>query len=288
MAEVICKLTNITKKFRKQTVVEHVSLCVEKGQIYGLIGKNGAGKTTVLRMIAGQTMATAGELALFGALGERELSRMRRRTGALIEAPSFYPFLSVRRNMEYYRIQRGIPGKASVDQVLEEVGLKEVEKKLFRQLSLGMKQRLGLALALLNHPDFLILDEPINGLDPMGLMEIRQILLRLNREKHVTILMSSHILSELEMLATHYGFLKDGRLLEQISAEELQERCRACLEVCVGDAGKAAVLLESKWNFYDYEVRPHGVLEVYGFLDRPQALTRLFVEQCVELFSITT
>ena len=229
MTETVLHTKGLTKRYGSHTAVDRAELTVEKGQIYGLVGRNGAGKTTIIRMVTGQTIPTAGEISLFGAAG-RELMKVRARTGVMVETPSFYPYLTARQNLEYYRIQRGIPGKGTVDQALEEVDLADTGKKTFKNFSLGMKQRLGLALALMNRPDFLLLDEPINGLDPEGIVEFRNLLLKLNRERQTTILISSHILPELANLATCYGFIDNGVMLEQITARALEEKCRACIE----------------------------------------------------------
>ena len=210
MSEPILVTRALTKKYGGAAAVEGVDLYIEKGQIYGLVGRNGAGKTTIIRMLTAQTVPTSGEIELFGETDEKGISAARARVGAMVEIPSFYPYLTARENLEYYRRQRGIPGEACVDRALEQVGLHDAGKKKFKQFSLGMKQRLGLALALMNHPDLLLLDEPINGLDPEGIVEFRSILLELNRQRETTILISSHILSELSNIATHYGFLDQG------------------------------------------------------------------------------
>ena len=172
-----------------------------------------------------------------------------------------------------------------MDRALEQVGLHDAGKQKFKQFSLGMKQRLGLALALMNHPDLLLLDEPINGLDPEGIVEFRSILLELNRQRETTILISSHILSELSNIATHYGFLDQGRMLEQVSAGRLSEKCRACLQLTVDDASRAALVLEQRLGTRDYEVLPGNILRLYHFLDCPQDVTAALVEAGVALFS---
>ena len=202
-----------------------------------------------------------------------------------MEIPSFYPYLTARQNLEYYRIQRGIPGKNCVEEALELVNLTDTGKKKFKTFSLGMKQRLGLALALMNQPEYLLLDEPINGLDPEGIVEFRELLLRLNRERQTTILISSHILSELSALATHYGFIEKGKVLETISGADLREKCRECLELTVDDAPRAARVLEQQLGTRDYEVLPGNQLRVYAFLDDPQTVNRTLLEQGVGLIS---
>ena len=286
MTQEVLVTHGLTKRYGNRPVVDRVDLSVEKGQIYGLVGRNGAGKTTLIRMVTGQTVPSGGELSLFGAAGGRALSAMRARTGVMVETPSFYPYLTARQNLEYYRIQRGIPGDRVVDQVLEEVDLAGTGKKTFKNFSLGMKQRLGLALALMNRPDFLLLDEPINGLDPEGIVEFRNLLLRLNEEQQTTILISSHILPELANLATCYGFIDNGVMLEQISAQALEEKCRACLEVQVDDSAHAALVLEQALGERDYEVLPGNLIRLYCFLDQPQRVAQVLVEGGVALQSI--
>ena len=275
----------LTKRYGNHPVVDRVNLTVERGQIYGLVGRNGAGKTTIIRMVTAQTAPTEGELSLFGETGEKALSRARSRTGAMVETPSFYPYLTARQNLEYYRLQLGIPGRRVVDEVLEEVDLASTGKKTFKNFSLGMKQRLGLALALMNRPDFLLLDEPINGLDPDGIVEFRNLLLQLNRERQTTILISSHILSELSNLATHYAFIEKGRVLESVSADRLREKCRECLELTVDYAARAARVLEEQLGTRDFEVLPHNKLRLYTFLDQPQTVNRVLLENGVGLIS---
>ena len=282
MTDTVLHTKGLTKRYGAHTAVDRAELTVEKGQIYGLVGRNGAGKTTIIRMVTGQTVPTAGEISLFGATG-KDLMKVRARTGVMVETPSFYPYLTARQNLEYYRIQRGIPGKGTVDQVLEETDLANTGKKVFKNFSLGMKQRLGLALALMNRPDFLLLDEPINGLDPEGIVEFRNLLLELNRRRETTILISSHILSELSNVATHYGFLDKGHMLEQISAQRLREKCRACLQLTVDDAARAALALERRLDTREYEVLPGNVLRLYAFLDRPQTVTAALMEEGVAL-----
>lgn len=270
MTDPILTTRALTKCYGGVKVVDSVELTLKPGEIYGLVGRNGAGKTTIIRMIAGQTPSTSGEITLFGQSSAAGLGRMRARTGAMIETPSFYPYLSARENLEYYRRQRGIPGKGVVEEALASVGLAGAGKKKFKTFSLGMKQRLGLGLALMNHPDFLLLDEPINGLDPEGIVEFRNIILGLNRERGTTVLISSHILSELSNVATFYGFLDKGQMLEQISAAALHEKCRACLEVTVDDPAKASAALERELGTTAFEALPNGVLRLHEYLDAPQ------------------
>ena len=272
MSENVLVTHGLSRAYGHSKALDGVSVAVRKGEIYGLVGRNGAGKTTLMRLVTGQSAPTAGSVELFGQTG-RELLQARRRTGAMIETPSFAPFLTARENLEYYRLKRGIPGKQAVDEVLELVDLRETGKKKFKTFSLGMKQRLGLALALMNHPDFLILDEPINGLDPEGVAEFRSLLRRLNRERETTILISSHILTELSSVATCYGFLEQGQLLEEITAQTLHDKCRTCLRLSVDDAPRAAMRLQTRLGTDNFQVLPGSVIELYDCLDRPQEVS---------------
>lgn len=286
MNETILTVQGLTKRYGSAAAVDHVDMNIRKGQIYGLIGRNGAGKTSIIRMIAAQSRPTGGTISLFGSATQGQLAAARARIGVMVETPSFYPYLTASQNLEYYRLQRGIPGKHCVDEALETVGLADVGKKHFKAFSLGMKQRLGLGLALMNHPDFLLLDEPINGLDPEGIVEFRNLLLNLNRERKTTILISSHILSELSNLATHYGFLDKGVMLEQISAVQLNEKCRAGLKLTVDNAGKAVLALEQKLGIRDYEVLSGNVILVFEMLHEPQRVTSVLAESGVALSGV--
>ena len=275
----------LSKTYGACNALDGLNLMVRRGDIYGLVGRNGAGKTTFMRMATGQSTPTGGELELFGASG-KDLRTQRSRTGAMIEIPSFSPFLTARENLEYYRLQRGIPGRQAVDEVLELVDLTATGPKKFKSFSLGMKQRLGLALALMNHPDFLILDEPINGLDPEGVAKFRQILRQLNQERQTTILISSHILSELSNVATRYGFMEQGRLLEEITAEALHDKCRTCLRLEVDDAAKAAALLQSQLGTDKFEVLPGNVVQLYDCLDDPKRASYALAQNGVALLAM--
>lgn len=275
----------LSKAYGSCMALDGLNLMVRRGDVYGLVGRNGAGKTTFMRMATGQSTPTGGELELFGASG-KDLRLQRSRTGAMIEIPSFSPFLTARENLEYYRLQRGIPGRETVDEALKLVNLADTGPKKFKSFSLGMKQRLGLALALMNHPDFLILDEPINGLDPEGVAEFRQILRRLNQERETTILISSHILSELSSIATRYGFMEQGKLLEEISAEALHDKCRTCLRLEVDDAAKAAAILQTQLGTDKFEVLPGNVIQLYDCLDDPKRASYALAQNGVALLAM--
>lgn len=281
MVETILKTGNLTKKFGSFTAVDSMSVVVKKGEIYGLVGKNGAGKTTLLKMVSGLSIADAGEIALFGKSSPAGLNAARSRTGSIIETPSFLPYLSAEKNLEYYRIQRGVRNPRCICKSLEFVGLADTGKKKFKNFSLGMKQRLGLALAIMSDPDFLILDEPINGLDPMGMAEFREMILKLNREHGTTILISSHILSELSQIATTYGFINNGRLIETVSAEALKEKCRRSLKVKVSDTERAAGVLKGELNCTQLHVSDDGALYLDEYLDAPEKVVSTLVKNNV-------
>lgn len=267
MKDVILKTYNITKKYGNQIAVNNVNMTIKKGEIYGFIGQNGAGKTTLIRLITGLIHKTNGDIELLGASSENELNKARTMIGSLIETPSFYNNMTARENLEVSRRIRNIPGNKCVDEVLELVGLKNIEKKKVKNFSLGMKQRLGIANAIMGNPRLLILDEPINGLDPMGIVEIRELLKKINKEKDMTILISSHILSELSELATTYGIISNGKLIEEITSQELKEKCRKYIDLKVDDTSRAVTILERKLGINDYQVLANKKIKVFSNLD---------------------
>ena len=235
----------LCKRYGHCKALDGLTMHVPKGAIYGFIGKNGAGKTTLIRLICGLQRPTAGGYALYGVgNGEKGIAKMRRRMGAVVETPSIYLDLSAEENLrEQYRVL-GMPAFDGIPELLRLVGLEGTGKKKARNFSLGMKQRLGIAVALAGDPDFLVLDEPVNGLDPQGIIEIRELIWKLNREHQITVLISSHILGELSKLATHYGFIDGGRMVKEISAAELDAACRKCLRVEVSDVKALARVLD--------------------------------------------
>ena len=287
MKEVILKTHNITKKYGSQVAVDNVNITIRKGDIYGFIGQNGAGKTTLIRIITGLIHKSGGEIELLGASGENELNKARTMVGSLIETPSFYTNMTARENLEVSRLVRNIPGKRCIDEVLELVGLKDVEKKKVKDFSLGMRQRLGIANAIMGNPKLLILDEPINGLDPMGIVEIRELLKRINKEKDMTILISSHILSELSELATTYGIISNGKLIEEITSEELAEKCRQYIDLKVDDTSRAVTLLERELGISDYEVLEDKKIKVFSNLENVGEVNSILSKSGVIVESIS-
>lgn len=228
MSETVFAARNLVKQYRKAhsfdkfSALDGLDMEIHRGDIYGFVGKNGAGKTTLMRILTGRVRETSGEIELFGKCDAKELCTERGRIGAMIETPSLYPGMTAKDNLEVLRLQYGIDARTSVSDVLKLVDLEDAAEKKAKDFSLGMKQRLGLAMALLGNREFLILDEPVNGLDPEGMIEFREILKKLNKEQGTTILISSHLLKELDMLATCYGFIKAGKMVEEVSAAQLE------------------------------------------------------------------
>lgn len=258
MTAFVLQAFQLSKSYKGQTVLNQVDLGIRKGSIYGFIGQNGAGKSTFMRIAAGLVSPSSGGLELFGLGGGQKLVEARRRIGIAIESPALYPHMTASENVEVFRLQKGVRDKASVAQTLRLVGLEETGRKLAGTFSLGMKQRLGLASALIGRPELLILDEPTNGLDPVGVVELRELLLRLNAEMGITILISSHILSELHLLATDYGMIHKGRMLEQLTAGELKEKCSQYLHIQVDEPAKALEVLNGELLSRDYRMEADG------------------------------
>lgn len=287
MNEYILRTNNLYKKYKEDFALNNVNLEIKKGDIYGFIGQNGAGKTTLLRIATGLAFPSKGTVELFGESSEEGLTQSIKRIGAVIESPAIFPNMSAYENLELHRLQKGIPDKKSIDKTLELVGLQNTGRKKSVNFSLGMKQRLGIAIALLSDPEFLILDEPTNGLDPMGIVELRELIKRLNREKEMTVLISSHILSELYQLATRYGIIHKGKLLEQITLAELNENCRQYLRIKVDNQSKCATVLEAELGIADFEVMPDGTIKLYSHLDDIQKVSKAITKNnlIIEHFS---
>ena len=262
----VIQTIGLSKRYKDRWAVDHLDLRVDQGDIYGFIGQNGAGKSTTLKLLCGLARPTHGEALIFGKPVRDSVAR--RRVGTLIEQPGLYPDLSGRENLRLYAALLGLDSpERQVDGILETVGLTPGEKKPVKHYSMGMKQRLGVGLALLGGPDLLLLDEPINGLDPEGIREMRELLLRLNRERGLTILVSSHILGELSKIATRYGIIQEGRMVEQITAAELEQKCTDYLHLRPDQPQKAAALLERELHLSRWEMRPEGEIRIYEAAD---------------------
>ena len=254
MSEYVIETKQLTKVYGDQTAVNAVNLHVKRGQIYGLLGRNGAGKTTIMKMILGLTPITSGEADIFGKNIKGQEKRVYPRIGAIIETPGFYPNLTGTENLEIFARLRGTAAPNAVKNALEVVGLPYKDKKLFGKYSLGMKQRLGIANAILHDPELLILDEPTNGLDPIGIAEVRDFIKDLSVERGKTILISSHILSEIQLLADDIGIIDHGVLLEESSMGELEKKNSKYIMLQVSDVSKAALILERQFQLKNYSV----------------------------------
>lgn len=259
----VLETVGLTKKYGTQFVVSDLNIHVKKGEIYGLLGRNGAGKTTAIRMVMGLIQPTKGEVILFGEKMTVPTKRCFNRIGALIETPAFYENLTARDNLRIIADLRGTQSRDSIDKALTLVNLKNEKSKKVKQFSLGMKQRLGIAMALMHEPEFIILDEPTNGLDPAGIQQIRLLIKRLSVEKETTVLISSHILSEIEQLADTIGIIDRGRLIEELSMEEIKRRNRHYVKMTVSDVGRTIPVLEKELHITDFESINDKELKIY-------------------------
>jgi ABC-2 type transport system ATP-binding protein len=286
LAEYILKTIGLTKQYRNKIAVNNVNMKIKKGDIYGFIGRNGAGKTTTIRMITGLVTPTSGEIELFSKSNGKGVKSELPRIGSIIEHPAIHPDYTAYQNMELRGKLLGIPDKSMIGRILETVELSNVGKKKVKNFSLGMRQRLGLALALLGNPDFLLLDEPTNGLDPEGIVAMRRLLKRLNEDQDITILISSHILGELSKLATRYGIINNGTLVEEFAAKELEVKCRKYLNIKVSDTSAATFVLENNLKTINYEVLPDNRIKVYDLLDMSGELCLELAKSNIKVYSI--
>lgn len=284
MQEIVLQTNNLTKKYKDFVALDNATITIHKGDIYGLIGRNGAGKTTLMKTITTLTNKTGGSFSLFGS--EEELTESKRRIGCLIESPAFFDNLTAYQNLKYYSIQKGIVDEKQIDKVLKTVDLYKERNKKFKKFSLGMKQRLGIAFAILDNPDFIILDEPINGLDPIGIKEIRDTLKRLNEEEKITILISSHILSELYLIANHFCFIDKGRIIRDISKEELDLECSKCIVIRTKDVKKATVVLEKELSTTNYKVIDNTEIRLYDYLENSAKVNKTLLSNDIEIMGI--
>lgn len=286
MSDYVLRTKEISKKYGDNYAIKNVSVEIKRGQIYGLIGLNGAGKTTFMRSVVGLISLTGGEVELFGQTGEQALQRGRRRIGQIIETPAVYPNMSAEQNLTIQCILAGVPDKGVIKQTLDLVGLAETGKKKANNFSLGMKQRLALAMAMITNPEFLILDEPVNGLDPMGIIEIRELMRRLARDRGLTLLVSSHLLDELAQVATHYGIIDRGTLVKQLSAEELVRESQQHIRITTKEAAKALALLKENFGVTDYQAVSANELWIREQIDRTGAMNTMLVRQGIIVESI--
>lgn len=287
MNNVVLETKDLSKRYKSQTALSHVNLCLKRGRIYGLIGKNGAGKTTLMRMIAGLGFPTEGSIELFGKDNRNELEEAGKRIGSLIEAPGMVVGMSAKENMHLQCLMKGLPNYEVEDELLELVGLKDVGKKKVRNFSLGMKQRLGIAIALIGNPELLMLDEPINGLDPSGVIEIRNLLKNLSKNESKTILISSHNLPELYQVATDYIIIHEGEVREVLTHEELDERCKCYISLESTNVNQLAAVLENQLHTVNFKVMPDNSVRLFDLLEEREHLAQVLYENGVVVTKLT-
>ncbi len=285
MHEIVLQTKNLSKRYKNFTALNHVDMTVYKGDIYGFIGRNGAGKTTIMKIITGLTEATSGEFEIFSKKGKAVFEE-KKRMGCMIENPAFFGNLTAYQNLKYYCLQKGITNLERIDEVLALVQLTDVKNKKFRKFSLGMKQRLGIAFAMLDNPDLIILDEPINGLDPIGISELRETFHKLNQECGITIIISSHILSELYAVSNRFLFIDKGQVLKEITKEELDLECMRCLVVKADDIRHMATVLESKMNISDYKVIDNNEIRIYDEKVKATELNKVLIQNDINVSGI--
>ena len=282
--EYVLTTDDLCKTYGHFHALNGLSMKVPKGAIYGFVGRNGAGKTTLIRLICGLQHPTSGEYTLYGRKhSDKNITKSRRRIGAVVETPSIYLDMTAADNLrQQYRIL-GLPSFDGIDDILKLTGLDNTGKKKAKNFSLGMRQRLGIAVALVGDPDFLVLDEPANGLDPQGIVEMRELILKLNREQQITVLISSHILDELSRLATHYGFIDGGHLVKELSAEQLEAACRKCIRIEVSDTSALARVLDKM--DVEYTILSDTQADIYAKLRLSPLITALTENHC-EVLSV--
>ena len=285
MKDIILRTNNLTKKYKDFTALNNANITINKGDIYGLIGRNGAGKTTLMKVITTLTNKTNGEFYLFDK-DDSDLTETKRRIGCLIENPAFFENLTAYQNLKYYAIQKGIVDYSQIDKVLDLVKLSDSKNKKFKTFSLGMKQRLGIAFAMLDNPDFVILDEPINGLDPIGISELRETLKKLNEESNITMLISSHILSELYLLANKFCFIEKGKIIKELSKEELDVECSRVIVIKTNNVKETCLILEKELNTKNYKVIDKHEVRLYDYLDNSGKVNKELAKNDIDVISI--
>lgn len=283
--EYVLQTKGLCKYYKNFKALNGLDMNIPKGSIYGFVGRNGAGKTTLIRLICGLQEPTEGTFLLYGKHhNEKGIERMRGRIGAVVETPSIYLNMTAEENLRQQYLILGLPSYEGIAELLKLVGLEHTGRKKAKNFSLGMRQRLGIAIALCARPDFLVLDEPVNGLDPQGIIEIRELILKLNREQEITFLISSHILDELSRLATHFGFIDSGRIVKEISAAELEEVCRKCKRITVSDMKALCRILDRQETAY--QVISESEADIFGEITVSELVLSLKEENC-EVYALT-
>lgn len=277
--EYVLKINALSKNYKNFKALNGLSMNIPKGAIYGFVGRNGAGKTTLIRLICGLQEPTSGDYTLYGRKNtDKDIVKSRRRMGAVVETPSIYLDMTAEDNLKQQYRTLGLPSFDGLNEILKLVGLDHTGKKKAKNFSLGMRQRLGIAIALVGDPDFLALDEPVNGLDPQGIIDIRELILKLNREQQITVLISSHILDELSKLATHYGFIDNGHIVKEMSADELEAACKKCVRMEVSNTKALAHVLDEMGT--DYKIITDETADVYAKVNISQLTAALTKENC--------
>lgn len=283
--EYVLRTNALCKNYKDYKALNGLSMNVPKGSIYGFVGKNGAGKTTLIRLICGLQEPTSGEYTLYGRKNtDKSILKSRRRIGAVVETPSIYLDMTAQENLKQQYQILGLPSYDGLEEILKLVGLEHTGRKKAKNFSLGMRQRLGIAIALVGDPDFLVLDEPVNGLDPQGIIEMRELLLNLNRKHQITVLISSHILDELSRLATHYGFIDKGHLVKEITAKEFEDSCRKCIRIEVTDTRALSRVLD-QMNV-EYHILSENMADIFAKINITPFVLSLSEENC-EVLSMT-
>lgn len=283
----VLKTNNLTKTYNGKEVVSNVNMSVKKGEIYGFLGPNGAGKTTLMRMLTNLVKSTSGEIEIFGEKLKDTSYEVLKRLGTIIEYPVFYEKLSARENLELHCEYMGYFDKKAIDKALDLVDLKNIDNKSVKDFSLGMKQRLGIARAITTKPELLILDEPINGLDPIGIKEFRDLFKMLSKEYGITILISSHILAEIEQIADTIGVINNGRLIEEVSMESIRAGNTEYIELIVGDAEKVAYVLSNELNISNFKVLDSKTIRIYDGSISQNQITKTLINSDISIEGIT-
>lgn len=287
MDKFILRTENLTKCYGEKRALDNVSITIERGRVYGLVGQNGAGKTTLMRVLTGLSHPSEGKIELFGCSDKKGIVEQRKKIGSMIETPAFYSYMSALENVDAVRISQGIPDRSISNKILSKVKLSDTGNKKIRDFSLGMKQRLGIALTLLNSPEFIMLDEPTNGLDPVSIIETRNMLQELVTDRLVTVMISSHALEQLYHIATDYIFIHEGKIIQTITKEKLDARCKKHIAIQPVNPEFAVTIIEGKLKTRNYKVMPDNTINLYDYVDDMQNVVTAFVRNDVAIRNIT-
>lgn len=287
MENIILKTEHLTKSYGSFHALQDINLSMKEGHIYGFIGENGSGKTTLMRILTGLTPQSGGTYSIFGKEKASDVRAMRQRIGSTIETPALYPHYSAYRNLELQRLLLGNPDKSICDELLKLIHLENVRNKKVKTFSMGMKQKLSIAMALIGKPDLLVLDEPVNGLDPKNISELRMLLKKLNHERKVTMLISSHILSELYLLASDYIIIHKGKIIDNLSHDELDAKCRKYIKIKTDCLPQCIAVLEKELSLSDYQVINDSTMHIYAFTDEPQKVSQALMSNDIVISELS-